>query len=128
MSQHDPAGRELAHGEDGSLVHVDQFDWAKIEPESDLVGMDQESVDRAIVVMRSLLQWVWKNGMNNPEGLQLRAMIVCWLFLKELRPMQLSELARGFGKKKQSVGRHVDDFKVHFPKFRSPHMRPLRDE
>jgi hypothetical protein len=101
---------------------VDQavFGFAGDEEQNELT---QEQVNGAVLMLRLLLNWVWQDGMKNPDGLQLRSMVICWVFLKELRPMQLSELARGFGKKKQSLGRWVDDFKRRFPNIRTPHMR-----
>jgi len=112
--------------EDGRPVPAVEFDWEAIEdcgPQTDLQGLSDEDVERGLMVLRALLSWIWQNGSRNPEGLKLRAMVICWLFLKELRPLKLSELARGFGLKKQSVGRQVEDFKKHFPGIRSPHMK-----
>jgi len=41
----------------------------------------------------------------------IRATILCWVFLEHLRPLTLTDLARASGKKKQSIGRWVDEFK-----------------
>ncbi|MDE2101092.1 MAG: hypothetical protein KGL39_27845 [Patescibacteria group bacterium] len=130
MSIEDPTG----HDESGRPVPCEDFDYARVDRDlfgdapADLSELSQEDADRAILLMRVLLQWVWKNGSKNPEGITLRAIVVCWIFLKELRPLELSAMARGFGKDKQSLGRHVDDFKRCFPTIRTPHMRPLKDE
>lgn len=125
---------ESGHAEDGSLVPAVDFDYAAVdaklfgaEPE-DLSQFTEEDVDRALAVLNILLRWIFQNGMKNPEGITLRAICICWIFLKELRPMQLSELARGFGKKKQSLGRCVDLFKISFPHIKTAHMRPLKNE
>ncbi|HEV2210838.1 MAG TPA: hypothetical protein VG167_18855 [Verrucomicrobiae bacterium] len=121
---------EYAHEEDGRPVPASQFDYNQVDedvfghqPESDLSEFSQQEVDRALVVLRVLLSWIWQNGMKNSEGLKIRAIIICWIFLKELRPMSLTELATGFGMKKQSLGRWHDHFKTVF-KIRTPHMRP----
>jgi hypothetical protein len=121
---------ELAHGEDGRPVPFEEFDYATVnknvdgwEPETDLSEFTQEDIDRALKVLRTLLQWVWQMGMKNADGIQIRAILVCWIFLKELRPLELSDLGRGFGKPKQSFGRWHDNFKNHFPRIRTPHMR-----
>jgi hypothetical protein len=121
---------DLAHGEDGRPVPCVTFDYAEVEkglgehePDSDLSEFSQEDIDRALKVLTTLLQWVWQMGMKNADGIQIRAILVCWIFLKELRPLQLSDLGKGFGKPKQSFGRWHDNFKKCFPRIRTPHMR-----
>ncbi len=123
----------VGHDENGRPVPCTQFDYDQVDedvfqhkPESDLSEFTQEEIDRALVVLRVLLQWIWQSGMKNADGLQIRAIIVCWIFLKELRPLTLTEMARGFGKKKQSLGRWVDQFKRLF-RIKTPHMRNLTD-
>jgi hypothetical protein len=124
----------LGHGEDGKLVPVAEFDFDAVEKafESDLAQFrgeieqgqySQEDVDRALVVLAVLLKWIWQGGMKNVDGLQIRAVIVCWVFLKELRPLTETDLARAFGKDKQSFGRWVENFKEFFPRIRIAHMR-----
>lgn len=124
----------LGHGEDGKPVPVTDFDYDAIERDfkSDLQQFrdeaeegqySEEDVDRALVVVTRLLKWIWQGGMKNADGLQIRAMIICWVFLKELRPIELTQLAGAFGKDKQSLGRWVDNFKEFFPRIRISHMR-----
>jgi hypothetical protein len=125
MIGYDPTA--YAHEENGGLVPSQQFDYDSLEPKVELSEMSQEDVDRALTVLRVLLLWIWQNGMKNSEGLKIRAIVVCWIFLKELRPMTLTQLTGGFGMKKQSAGRWVDDFKRRF-KIRTPHMRPIKNE
>ena len=85
--------------------------------------MTQAELDAAVAIFQSLIKWVWQDGMRNDEGLKIRSIIACWVFLPELRPMTLTEIALGFGKKKQSLGRWVCHFKQHF-RFHTVHMRP----
>ena len=40
-----------------------------------------------------------------------------------METLTMTEMAAGFGKKKQSLGRAVDDFKRSFPKIRIAHMK-----
>lgn len=126
---------QLTHAEDGRPVPSVPFDYDQVdadifgcEVESDLTELDEADLDRLITGLRALLQWVAKPGSKNSDGVKLRAIVVCWVFLKEFRPLQLSQLARGFAMEKQSLGRHVDDFKRTFPSIRTPHMRPLPHE
>jgi len=74
-------------------------------------------------IFSALVNWIWQDGMKDERVIQIRAVIVCWVFLKHLHPLNLTELARGFGKDKQSLGRWVDDFKLKFPTIRNPHMQ-----
>jgi hypothetical protein len=119
------------HEEGGRRVPATQFDYDAVDErvfnfreQCDLSEFSQEEVDKAIEVLRKLLAWIWQNGMKNADGVKIRAIIVCWIFLKELRPMTLTQMATGFGMKKQSLGRWVDQFKEVF-KIRTPHMRTL---
>ena len=120
----------LGHGEDGQLEPTCNFPYDEVDQSlfgaearkelNDLSAADFEAASR---VFRALVSWMWQNGMKNPQGLNLRAIIVCWVFLEHLRPLTLTELARAFGKKKQSLGRWVDDFKRAFPRIRNSHMK-----
>ncbi len=121
-----------AHGyeEGGRRVPATEFDYEGLDGEvcdlepRDLSGFSQEDVDRAIAVFRKLLNWVWQNGNKNDDGIKIRAIIVCWIFLEENRPKTLTEMAVGFGMKKQSLGRWVDQFKRVF-RIPTRHMRSL---
>jgi hypothetical protein len=84
-----------------------------------------EIVDAASKLFQMFMRWNWQDGKKNPEGLQIRSMISCWLFIPELRALTETELAIGFGKKKQSIERWVDEWKQDFPRIRNAHMRPL---
>ena len=121
---------DIAHEEDGHITPVQQFDWEAVErnlfsPESvkELEELTQEDIDRALKMFDVVLRWVFQNGMKNSDGLKIRAIIVCWIFLKELRPYKLVDMATGFGMQKQSLGRWHDDFKIRFPGIKTPHMR-----
>jgi len=119
----------LAHA-DGQLLPTVDFEWSVVEKNlfgdvdlDEMAELTPEDLERVWKVCDCLLRWVWQNGMKNVDGLQIRTIILCWVFIKELRPMEMSELARGFGKDKQSIGRWFDVFKVDFPFIRTPHMR-----
>jgi hypothetical protein len=119
---------ELSHDESGPVPSVG-FDYEAIDEKvfgfkpEEVEGLSPETIRLVYRGMCAYLGWVWQDGMKNPEGLQIRSMIVCWNFLPHLQPLELSELARGFGKKKQSVGRWHDQFKLAFPHHKNTHMR-----
>ncbi len=120
----------FAHGEGGDRIPYTDFDYEAVEfkfdgkdASLDISGLPQEDVDRGVLVVTVLLKWLWQSGMRNPEGIQIRAIILCWVFIKALRPLDLTQIAGIFGKDKQSLGRWVDDFKLAFPRIRIAHMR-----
>ncbi len=125
-----PSVCEPGHAEDGHLEPTVGPDWDAIdrgafhvEPESDDRTLTPEQAEAACRMFASLVEWIWQSGMKNPEGITIRAIIVCWRFVPELGSLTLTEMARGFGKKKQSLGRWVDDFKRRFPFLVNCHMK-----
>ncbi len=123
---------ETGHAEDGRLVPCVDFDYEAIdrnvfeaEDVKDLHELPPESIDLALKLHRTMLEWIFQDGMKNPEGIQIRAILACWIWLPYLEPLSLTELSIGFGKQKQSFGRWVDEFKEHFG-FITPNMRPLK--
>ena len=128
----DPSRCVASHAEDGHLEPACGFDFDSIdrnvfhvEPQ----GFDEdeeftpEEIDAACAVVTRLVEWLWQDGMKNVDGLQNRSVVLCWVFLSQLRTLTMTEMAKGFGKKKQSLGRAVDDFKRRFPKIRIAHMK-----
>jgi hypothetical protein len=117
---------DYGFGEDGGRVPIVQFDYGAVEPaveEPGLGGLSAAELEGAMRGFQALVRWVWQDGMRNPNGLLIRAIIVCWIFLPELRGHSLTAVARGFGRYKQSLGRWHDRFKVEFPTVKTVHMR-----
>lgn len=126
---------ETAFTDDGQITGVEEFDYDLVErrlakdlsnPElaKELAGMSEAEIEAALRMFRCLVRWLWQNGMKNPDGLTIRAILCCWIFVEELRPMTLTEMARGFGgRHKQSLGRWMESFKQNFPFIKTPHMR-----
>lgn len=114
----------LAHDEDGALIPHADFDFDSIDGADDKTDpfddIDPSGVYRA---MHVLLQWVFQDGSKNDDGLAIRAAIVCWIFIPYARRQTMTDLARGLGLHKQSVGRWHDDFKKKFPSVKTPHMQ-----
>jgi hypothetical protein len=128
--------QNLAHADDGGVVPISHFDYAKIDAdlfssadfEGDNSELSAEEMQRALKFVRSVMGWIAQNGMKNPEGVKIRALIACWVLLEYLHPLTLTELANGFGKHKQSLGRWVDDWKVKFPQLRNPHLKAIDEK
>jgi hypothetical protein len=118
-----------AHEEDGQLTPITEFDYDaidqnlfQIEPE-ELAGFTQREIDAASRLLSILLRWIWQDGMKNLNGMLIRTFIVCWIFIRELRPLTETDLARMAGKDKQSLGRWVVQFKTAFPFIKVPHFK-----
>lgn len=121
---------QLAHGEDGNLIPICEFDYDSVEVafKKDVEALDisefnQKEIDAALKLTTHMLKWIVQSGMRNMEGASIRSWVIAWVFLKELRPLTLTQLATGLGKHKQSIGRWVDAFKRDFPRIRTPHMK-----
>jgi hypothetical protein len=116
--------------ENGARVGIAQFDYDQVD--QDLTGyfpraekFTTKEIEAAVKVIDRLLIWIWQNGTRHPEGVKIRAIVVCWILLKPLRPFSLTHVSKLYGKKKQSLGRWVDQFKRDFG-FITPHMRPAQ--
>ena len=120
--------------EDGHLTGVVEFDYDQVERElskqlydpecqKELANLTAQEVEAALKLFRALIRWVWQDGMANQSGLTIRSIILCWLFIEELREHTLTEMAKSSGRHKQSLGRWVETFKREFPYIRSPHIR-----
>jgi hypothetical protein len=124
---------EVAHDEDGSVTPAQEFPFQEIfardelvefvGTDTDLAELSPEQLAAGLEVMDKLLKWVWQSGMKNSDGVKIRVIILCWICLKELRSLSLTDMATGYGMDKQSLGRWVDDFKRRYPTVRIPHMR-----
>jgi len=126
---------ESGFDEPGRRVPIVRFDYDAVDyqvfgavPKKDVRGLTSKEVDAALALLRVMLAWIWQSGMKNPDGIKIRAVIICWVFLKELRGLTLTQIAAAFGMDKQSFGRWITDFKQTIP-IRTPHMlygQPLR--
>jgi hypothetical protein len=73
--------------------------------------------------LERIFLWIYQDPHHrNLNGVEIRALIVAWFVVKELHPLSLTQLARMYGREKQSFGRWVDEFKTAFPEVRNCHM------
>jgi hypothetical protein len=119
----------LGHGEDGAIEQTTDFDWAGLEEKLGEVDQAKYTHQYATWLLlqqlaEGLARWTYQSpNHRNMEGKAIRQAIVEWFTIKELQPLSLTELARMYGKDKQSFGRWVDDFKKRFPGLRNCHMK-----
>lgn len=102
-------------------------EWDRIDlnvfshhPDDDVDG---EHKEMAVAMFTRMMAWVFQDGMNDKQGLMIRAAVASWVVVPLLQPLTLTQLALGLGLKKQSLGRWVDRFKIDFPNIRNKHMR-----
>lgn len=127
----------LAHAEDGKVIETADFPFDEIYAREEFIEFEQQlpqltqlspaELELGLDVMDRLLKWVWQSGMKNADGVKIRAIILCWICLKELRSLSMTDMATGYGLDKQSLDRWVNQdpkcFKKIFPTVRIPHMR-----
>ncbi len=121
---------DVAYGEDGAIVRVTGPDFDSID--ANVFHVEQQAVHDALspetsdlvcAVVRPIFEWLWSDGTKNTDGLQNRAAICCWFFVPQLRALTMTQMAAGYGKKKQSFGRPVADWKQRFPGLRIAGMK-----
>jgi hypothetical protein len=122
----------LGFGEDSRPEATVGPDWESIEKgvlgqqDCDTAGDEtkkRKRIEGEIRALKTTLEWVIQNGMNEENGVMFRILIAGWIYLEWMREMTLTELATMYGKDKQSFGRWVDDFKRRFPGLRNCHMK-----
>src|SRR6185295_7131600 len=118
---------EPAFESDGHIVASEGFNYDAIdgvEPNEDKIGELSEDQYRVLLkLFTTLLRWIYQDGANNPEGVQIRAELACWHFLPEFKNTSLTQLSKCYGKHKQSLHRWQKHFKKTFPEIKPPHMQ-----
>lgn len=115
-------------GPDWDAIEMTVDGFGNIEPNTDdfIAGakaLSAERIEDALIVIRALAAWTYQNGSRNMDGKAIRCAIVEKIVLPHLQPLTLTQLAKGYGKHKQSFGRWVDHFKLTFPSVKTCHMK-----
>lgn len=99
--------------DDGSQTLAVDFSYPELEQLNHRYEFDP--IDMACQCQRKVWEWVWQGDCRDKEGFFVRAAIACWIFVPALRDYTLTTMAGRVGKKKQSLGRWIEDFKKTFP-------------
>jgi hypothetical protein len=119
----------VGFGEDSRPEATADFDWSDLEQrlgEADEAKYTHGYAQwlRLMQLAEGLARWTYQSPSHtNTEGIAIRVIVQNWFLIKELQPLSLTQLARMYGKDKQSLGRWVDDFKRRFPGLRNCHMK-----
>ena len=92
----------------------EDFPYDQVDRDLGLIKPEDE-YELTVEVQRRIWLWVWQGDNRDLEGWLCRCAIMCWVFCDQLRSTSMSKMAKRIGKKKQSLGRWVDDFKREFP-------------
>lgn len=71
--------------------------------------------DMACECQRRVWHWIYQPPCEDLDGWTCRCIVAAWIFVPQLRSYTMTRIAERFGKKKQSLGRWVADFKKEFP-------------
>jgi len=116
----------LAFNDDGQRERYVDFDYGEIDEalEECEEKLTPDQRDALLKMFRSVMLWLWQDAMKDPDGLLMRAVVLCWMFCGHLRQHSLSQIAGGFGRVKQSPHRWVTRFKAAFPYIKVPQLKP----
>lgn len=116
-----------AHDDNHEVVESVDFPYDEIDRR--LTGVfyngDDGEPDHSLAgqAMARIMEWVWQGGPKNMDGMTIRSTVACWIFIKHLHALNLTQMAAMVNKDKQSLGRWVDEFKKEFPQVKTEHMR-----
>lgn len=82
-------------------------------------------VEMALELQRRIWAWVYQPPCENIDGFRCRCIVACWIFVPQLRDYTMTQMAKRFAKKKQSLGRWVADFKTEFPEV-AKHLQHIK--
>ena len=93
------------------------------------LGFVKEKVEdeRATEALRRFSQWIAQGDLRDWDGVFCRMTNIIWILCPQLSSYSMSKMAKRVGKKKQSLGRWVDDFKREFP-VTAKKMKQLNNE
>lgn len=109
----------------GSITLTTDFSYAEVDDHLGCPNIDHD-YDAILECQRRVWDWVYQEN-KDLDGFMCRCIVVCWIFVPTNRAQTMTYIAGRFGKKKQSIGRWVDNFKLTFPEI-SKHLQHLRYE
>jgi len=108
------------------ITQVVEFAYAEVEAHLDGDKTPEAALEAAMELERRLNEWTYQAPCADVDGFLCRSIVRAWIFVPMLRSYTMTEIAGRFGKKKQSLGRWVDQFKRDFPEIK--HLKHMRME
>lgn len=118
----------MHYDDNKEITLTTEFPWSEVDEK--VFGVVEKSpdwVESTLECQRRIWQWVYQGSCEDLDGFMCRSIVVCWVFVPVLRSYTMTEIAGRFGKKKQSLGRWVVDFKKEFPDV-TAHLQHIRNE
>jgi hypothetical protein len=118
---------EPHHAFDENSQHIEFVDFPydaidDPDPHGEVIGgLSHREQEAALKLFMAMIRWIFSTGHR--DGIFLRALLVCWIFLPDLHQKSMQSLAKDYDKHKQSFGRWHDDFKKKFPHIKTVHMK-----
>lgn len=117
---------ETKYDDAGQVTLVSDFSYDEIDERLGYAPSERD-IEDALECQRRVWRWVYQPPCVDLDGFMCRCIVACWIFVPQLRSQTMTYVAGRFGKKKQSIGRWVDDFKTEFPEV-SKHLQHLRHD
>jgi hypothetical protein len=117
---------ENKYDDGGSVTLVSDFSYDQIDRDLGFAPAERD-LDDACECQRRIWAWVYQPPCKDLDGFNCRCIVASWIFVPQLRSESMTYIAGRFGKKKQSLGRWVSDFKTAFPEV-SKHLQHLRHD
>lgn len=110
----------------GAVTLVSDFSYDQVDRDLGYAPQERDLED-ACECQRRVWGWVYQPPCADLDGFMCRCIVACWVFVPQLRAETMTYIAGRFGKKKQSLGRWVTEFKIAFPEV-SKHLQHLRHD
>lgn len=111
------------YDEQGSVTLTTDFSYEDVDAHLGY-ELPKYDFDNILECQRRIWAWVYQEN-KDLDGFLCRCIVACWIFVPTNRAQTMTYIAGRFGKKKQSLGRWVADFKKTFPEIAS-HLQHLR--
>ena len=118
----------------GAVTLACDFPFSQVdEPEPQLIAVPGRpssiAIEMACECQRQIWEWIYQPPCEDIDGFVCRCIIATWIFNPHLHSYSEAEIARRFGKKKQSLDRWSQDFKRTFPYLKTlQHFRHVTNE
>lgn len=117
---------ENKYDDRGAVTLVSDFSYDQVDRDLGFAPPERD-LDDACECQRRVWRWVYQPPNVDLDGFMCRCIVACWVFVPQLRAETMTYIAGRFGKKKQSIGRWVADFKLQFPEVAN-HIQHLRHD